>query len=68
MYDVLARSAMTTRVWIGCWHARDEVERRFEVIVRLSQLSLQPRERSCLGSKLEPLMLNGCKARCGTGP
>jgi hypothetical protein len=48
---------------MGCWQARDEVERRVEVIDRLSQLSWPPKERSCLGSRLDPLMLNGWVAR-----
>jgi hypothetical protein len=52
---------------MGCWQARNEVERRVEVIDRLSQLSWPPKERSCLGSRLEPLMLNGWVARCGEG-
>jgi hypothetical protein len=43
------------------------VERRVEVIDRLSQLSWPPKERSCLGSRLEPLMLNGWVARCDEG-
>ena len=43
------------------------MERRVEVIDRLSQLSWPLKERSCLGSRLEPLMLNGWVARCGEG-
>jgi hypothetical protein len=43
------------------------VERRVEVIDRLNQLSWPPKERSCLGNRLEPLMLNGWVARCGEG-
>jgi len=44
---------------MGCWHARDAMERRVEVIDRLSQLLWPLKERSCFGSRLEPLMLNG---------
>lgn len=43
------------------------MERRVEVIDRLSQLSWPPKERNCLGSRLEPLMLNGWVVRCGEG-
>jgi hypothetical protein len=43
------------------------MERRIEAIDRLSQLSWPLKERSCLGSRLEPLMLNGWMARYGEG-
>jgi hypothetical protein len=44
-------------VWIGCEQARWETATRFEVSVRFNQPSLLPSERSCLGRREEPRML-----------
>lgn len=61
---MLASKAMTTIVWMGCWQAMPEIDNSVEETWRLSQLSLFPSERNCLGRREEPRMLNGGKRRC----
>lgn len=58
-YEVLASNAINTMVWIGCWQARPEIDNSVEETLRLSQLSLLPSERNCLGRREEPRMLKG---------
>lgn len=66
---MLAKRAIATTVWMGCEHATWDMASRLDVMALFNQLSVWPKERSCLGRSEEPRILDvrGRRPRSGEG-